>query len=452
MMMNTALFNIIAAATVNLMGGTTDVVSKIMGGAKVGVLTEESEVLGTAMWMALFCGVVFCILVLCFGEQALQATGSMDWNVYVVAVEYMRVRAFALPATMLNFVIIGFSLGVQEMVAPFLLIATSLLVNVAGDIYLVPLQGLRGAAIATAIAGYAGTFVGMARLLTKYRVNLLTLGSQKFSLDGDTTFRKPSGLAALGAWFGRLKVQVAPFWGTSSTLFCGKLTDALTYSAGAYVTTYCDPTIRTQVSAAHQIVLQTWWFLSFFPMALAMTSQSYLPKDLASGRLQHGRDLIMMNIRLGAILAMAAAGVQWLLPSVFPNLFTEVEDIQQLVLTVVPQACLSQLLVDCATPMDGVFVGSGRLRHYILTCVLSTGATWLWFYHCIQTNGGLEGYWNGLVIFGVVRLSCHAYKLPEVLQEMYCAGGASGEAGAGAMGEFGKTKERKGSNPALDTY
>jgi len=415
MMVNTALFNMIAAATVNLMGGSTDVTSKIVGGAKVGVMTQESEVLGTGLWMALFCGIFFSTLVLTCGESVLLATSSMEPAVYEVAMSYMKTRAFALPATMMNFVIIGFSLGVQEMLAPLLLIFTSLLVNVVGDVYLIPRHGLYGAALATVAASYMGMVAGLTRLLSIYNVNFWTLGSRKFAADGGSTER------GVVAWFQRLKAQLAPFWSTSGPLFVGKLTDALTYSSGAFVTAACNPKILTQVSAAHQIVLQTWWFLSFCPTSLAMTAQSYLPKDLASSNLRHGRALIFMLLKLGFALSVCQGCIQWILPHCFPTLFTDSLEIQNLVMSVVMQSSLSQFVLDLATSMDGMFIGSGRLRYYMFTCAVSTLSAWTWFYYSIANNAGLTGYWNGVLLFSCVRLTCYLSGLPSILRDMFPA-------------------------------
>ena len=421
MMVNMALFNFITAVTNNLMGGTTDVVSKVNGGAKVGVMTEKSQVLGTAIWMAIIAGLLLFIVMLQVGPAVVESMVPMDETVLQIATEYMEVRSYALPATMLNFVIIGFSLGVQEVIAPLALIITSVIVNGVADSFLIPTYGLRGAAMASTMAGYAGCIMGFARLLLVYDVDLLSLGGRGESLD-------------LLAWLSRLRAQMAPFWSTSASIFCGKVADAVTYSAGAYTVGFCGNDYnRTNMIAAHQVVMQTWWFFSFFPSSLMLTSQSFLPKDLAAGDIVHGRALIFTAIRLGLLLSLTMTGLQYMLAVYFPKLFTESDEIASLVLSVLFYTCISQFIIDMCTVLDGIFIGSGRLRHYVAACVLSTCVGWIFFSWSIHNNGGLEGYWMGILAFTTTRMIVYLFTFPSILADTFplhyemLGGGANGE-------------------------
>ncbi len=416
MLINTAIFNMIAASTQNLMSGTTDVVSKVVGGGKVGVLTTKSEVLSTGMLMALFSGFTLGAGFYTCGDALVRSSARMSESVIQGATSYMRVRALALPAALMNYVIIGFSLGIQEVIAPILLISVSLAANVYGDFALVPKQGLQGAAIATTISSYAGMFVGLIRLMYLYPINLLKVGNESHHGNNKSN---SNPIFAVFNWFGRLRSQVIPFWSTSAALFAGKFTDALTYSAGAQITTFVAASLQTNHSAAHQIIMQMWWFLSFFTIPLAMVCQSVLPRDFAAGRIQRCRDVARNVAKLGAVVSLLCALVLGFVVTTAPGLFTNSEKIQALMMTVLPQAVISQLLVNFATFTDGIFIGTGDLRSYVMTCAISTFAAWLCFYKGMLDMSGLTGYWNGMLIFSVIRVLSYLFRLPHLLNTKF---------------------------------
>ena len=75
------------------------------------------------------------------------------------AVEYVKIRAFSMPTTLLLGVVQSALLGAKDSVTPLIAILYSTTINIFGDFFLVRFagMGLRGAAIATLLAQLAAT-------------------------------------------------------------------------------------------------------------------------------------------------------------------------------------------------------------------------------------------------------------------------------------------------------
>ena len=94
-----------------------------------------------------------------------------------------------------------------------------------------------------------------------------------------------------------------------------------------------------------------------------MVCQSILPRDFAAGRIQRCRDITRNVAKIGIVVSIFCAlflGFDNHVTTT-PALFTNSKEIQALMLSVLPQAVISQLLVDMATFTDGIFIGSGDL-------------------------------------------------------------------------------------------
>lgn len=74
------------------------------------------------------------------------------------------------------------------------------------------------------------------------------------------------------------------FFSASTSLLAGSLINTLIYSSGSRIVSFAKPlgalgagveaaVLPTLHIAAHQIAMQTWWFLSFFSSPLSLVAQ-----------------------------------------------------------------------------------------------------------------------------------------------------------------------------------
>jgi hypothetical protein len=398
---NGAVFNVIAAATSPLSTGTTAVISKLRG--------EDEEQHGehavsprmnarflNALALSATVGTLISAAILLAGRPFLRAAFDIrDPAFLATSSSYLLVRGLSLPSVLINLVVFGFSIAVSDVLAPVLSIAAAFVVNVVGDWLMCAVlgTGLVGAAVATTLSSYAGSLLALRYLFRKYPLQVPRRG----------------GGVAWGQLFDRTGFQA--FAAACGPMVVGQLANTLTYSTGARITGIASAGAVHQI-AAHQLVMGSWWFLSFFSSPVFLLSTALLPMDLAARR----TDRIRLFLRFLAKCAWAVAAFTTAINAALllgaPTLFTKDVAVSALLPTVVWQSCSSLCLICLATVLDGLFLGAGRLGDYVAASVASTAAAWGYYaLVAIPRAQGLIGTWNGLLLFSVVRSAYYASKL-----------------------------------------
>jgi Na+-driven multidrug efflux pump len=171
--------------------------------------------------------------------------------------------------------------------------------------------------------------------------------------------------------------------------------------------------------AAHQIVMQTWWLLSYMSSPLALIGQALIPRDLAAGRGNKVRYVIMLLSRFGLAIGTICALLCAVFSYALPNTFTDNIVIQAAVQKVTIPVAISQFLICIATTFDGISIGSNAMSDYVWAGIVSTGSAWLFYFFSMQYKLGLMGAWIGLSIFSFTRLLYNIHRFPVVMQSTY---------------------------------
>jgi Na+-driven multidrug efflux pump len=168
--------------------------------------------------------------------------------------------------------------------------------------------------------------------------------------------------------------------------------------------------------AAHHIVMQVWWLLSYFSFPLALVAQAVYPKDLASKNPERVKAMTRLLMKLAVVVGLATTAVSVALPVWAPQTFTRDLAVQAAVRSVTMQSGVSMFLICLATVLDGVFIGCGRLKDYVRVSILSTSIAWLYYAYAITQRLGITGTWNGLLIFSITRLAYYLARFPHLWQ------------------------------------
>jgi putative MATE family efflux protein len=157
--------------------------------------------------------------------------------------------------------------------------------------------------------------------------------------------------------------------------------------------------------AAHQIVLQLWFFMALVLDAVAIAAQALVGAALGSGDVPRARALARQVGGYGLALGSGFGVVFAALAGVLPRLFTT----DPAVLAAVPAAWWffagMQPLTGVVFALDGVLLGAGDAA-YLRTWTLAAAAagflplTWA----SLVFGWGLAGIWSGLTAFVVIRL------------------------------------------------
>ena len=415
---NAAIFNMVSVMTSFLCTATTTVVGQGMAAAAqkedvaLNVSTTDIETDSPSSRALrdglVLSGVLGCIIaaVLYLAEAAILGGGfglARTGPIWGPASSYLRIRAAAVPAALATLVGVGVCLGRQDTNTPLRAVVLATLVNVFGDALLVWRLGwgLTGAAIATAAASYASAALICGSLVRELRPR----------------------------WRRALRFQeIAPFLACSGALLVGRTLNAVTYTATSRVVAAAG---SVAAAAAHQISLQCWWLFSFVSVPLSLAAQSLLSrraieKPLAGVATM--RSVSQLAVGCGLLMALG----NWLVPFMLPGIFTADATVRASLSSVALMAVASQFFISFATALDGVYIGTSSLGHYVMACTLGTASGWFAFRHGMRTGAGLSSAWLGLLLFSGVRALIHMLAYPALQRRIELAARAQQDAGSSA--------------------
>lgn len=340
-----------------------------------------------ALQCAVYAGVAVCLSLQLWGPWLLSSLGA-DGPMAEPALAYLRIRALASPAVMAMCVFQGASLGLQDSLTPLRIFAIAGVANLIGD-WVLTLglgMGASGAAWATLAAQVAGVMIFFATLRRKNRPR--------------------DGIRLVWRGFPQLSV-LRPFLSVASTLVSRTIFTMVAFT----LTSYAATTLGLTVTAAHQVALQVFWFLSFFPEPLSVAAQSLIARDMGAedgtvAGAEASRPLAQLLMKLGVVfgtlLSFATAGVLILLP----GLFTTDPNVVALLAQAAPLASASVFVVALVMVCDGISIGSGDFQHLPRTNLVATAAAAATVFGT-GPGSSLCRVWLSLLVFFGVRLVQH---------------------------------------------
>ena len=390
---NCGLFNFLSNSGAFLVTATTNCMASALAGGGGDAPSSSGKraagvLLGNALVLALSLGVATAAVLLLAPGWVLSLFGAAPGSELASQARvYLAIRALSAPSLFLMFVGVGASLGAGTAFAPAIGIGLAAMLNMAGDTALVLLlrTGLAGAAAATAAASWLGT----ATVLHVVRTKVVA-----------PVFQWPTWAA------------IAPLLRVSVALLITQVVSSVVYS---YTTAFAAAS-GTVPAAAHQIILQIWWLLSYAPVPLYLAAQSLLGRSLAAGDTARAEGAIAVLCGLGAALAAALTALTWLACTQATTAFSSDPAVAAAILAAMPAACVAQALATGVTTAEGILAGAGRLKYVATVAVVSAPAGILAMRMLLEAGaaGGLVAgmsplacVWWGLVIGEALRLGAH---------------------------------------------
>jgi putative MATE family efflux protein len=362
--------------------GTTARAARLHGAGRRSAAVGEGV---QATWLALAVG----LFVLGVGQLAAgpvtRALGD-GGDVARAAESWLRIALFGAPLVLVTLAGNGWMRGVQDTVRPLrYVLAGNGLSAVACAPLVHGLGAWAGLGLAgSAVANVAGQVIGAGLFLTALR-------------------RERSAAPAAAP------VPLRPAWpllrgqlGMGRDLLARSLAfQACFLSAAAVAARFGAATV-----AAHQVVLQLWFFMALVLDAVAIAAQSLVGAALGAGDVQRARGLARQVAGYGLVLGAGFGVLFGALAPVLPRAFTT----DPAVLAVVPAAWWffagMQPVAGVVFALDGVLLGAGDAA-YLRTWTLVAAAagflplTWA----SLAFGWGLVGIWTGLTAFVVIRLA-----------------------------------------------
>ncbi|MDE0234314.1 MAG: MATE family efflux transporter [bacterium] len=371
---DTALFGMAFAVCNFLAFVTTPMVSQSLGrGDRAGATRVVNQAIVTAIGLGLVGVVVFWT-----ASGVLVGMMQASAEVTAPAVEYLRIRALAFPAALLNLASHGIYRGYQDTRTPMWVSVGVNAFNAALDPVLIfgLGWGLAGAGWATVTAQWLGA--GCFFLLL----------SRRASVEG-WTIR------------GTRWADLLRFWGMGAVLALRTLflvmTLTLSVAAAARV--------GTVEVAAHQIMVGVWALCSFTLDSMAIAGQALVGEQAGRGDVSSAHQVTWRLLGWGLVMGVVIAALLLASAAWLGGVFTDDRAVAGAVRGVVPLAALMQPLGALVFVADGIFMAvlAVRLLAASTGAGLAAAAAVLWVSDA--AGGGLPGVWWAILAMIVAR-SC----------------------------------------------
>ncbi len=322
-------------------------------------------------------------------DLALTMVDSTD-AVESQAALYFSIRIWSSPATLLNFVMIGWFIGIQKTTVPLLILLIANLVNIILDIVFVVMLGMavEGVALASVIGEYLAALTGLWFL---HRHGVLRLAGSEWR---DAV--RLSGMAEV------LRNQ--------RDILIRTLLLILVF---AFMTRQ-SATFGVTVLAANAVLmnfqhLMAYGLDGFAHAAEALVGQAIGKKD--PGRL---RRVIVLTGQWTIMIAIIVTGLYWLGAGWIISLLTDIEPVRQVASDMLPWIIAAPVISCWCFWLDGVYIGATAgttMRNSMLVSVLCFFLP-AWY---LTVEWGYDGLWFAFLVFMAARAITLAVRLPVVM-------------------------------------
>lgn len=367
--------------------GTTGIAAQRFGAG-------DAEGLRTCLGQAILVSLAIALLLLLLqqpiGALALGLLGAGP-AITDHAWVYFSVRIWSAPATLANYALIGWFIGLQNARIPLLIVIVANTLNVVLDLVLVVGLGMTvdGVAAASVAAEYSGLAVGVA------------FAARELRQRGGTWNKRQ--LTSFAAYTGFLSINGHLFVRTLSLMF-----------AFAFVTAQ-GARLGGLVLAANAILMNLQNLLSFALDGFAHAAEALVGKATGARSREALRNAVQLTLRwslyvaAGLCLLFAVAG------PLFIRSLTDLPQVREATLRYLPWMIASPLVSVWAFLYDGVFVGATRAREMRDIMLLSTFLIFMPAWYLLLPLGN-DGLWLAFLLFMAARgLGMHWYYRTRVL-------------------------------------
>jgi len=354
--------------------GTTGITAQAFG-------ASASDAVREALAQSLTCALALAALIVVaqqlIVETALVLLAPSD-RVAGLTLEYFAIRVWSAPASLCNFVLIGWLIGMQNARGPLAIMFTINLVNIVLDLVFVVAMGMQveGVALATLIAEIVGVATGIIFVRAELR-NHPGSGTRVKILD-------------LKRYRRLFAVNASLFIRTMALMF-----------VFAFITAQ-GARMGDVILAANAVLMNFQLFLSYALDGIAYAAEALVGKAVGA----RDRDGLLMAVRRSLQWSLLFAGgfciAYLLVGSAIINLLSDIDTLRATAREYLPWLIVSPLISVWCFLYDGVFVGATRSREMM---IVMTGSLLLVFLPAWYGLAGLgnHGLWLAFTLFMAAR-------------------------------------------------
>jgi MATE family multidrug resistance protein len=381
------LFGFLYSGVNFLRMGTTGITAQRFGAGDYDGLRVA---LGQALVVAMVIATALILLQAPLITLAMKLLGP-EPEVAGFASEYFSIRIWSAPATLANFALIGWFIGLQNARIPLYIVLAINLTNIALDLVFVLLLGMKvdGVAAASVIAEFTGAAIGIGLAMSELR-------------------RRGGHLVV--SHLTTLK-EYAEFFSINANLFIRTM--ALVF-AFAFVTA-AGARMGGLILAANAVLMNLLNLVAFALDGLAHAAEALVGKAVGAKDGQALRRSVQLTMRWSFYFAVGFSILFWITGPLFIGLLTDIPEVVDTTLQYLPWLIVAPVIAMWAYFYDGVFVGATRAKEMRNSMLASTFLVFLpaWFAFRFLGNHGL---WLAFMIFLASRgLGMHFYYRHRVL-------------------------------------
>lgn len=303
---------------------------------------------------------------------------------------YFSIRIWSAPATLINFVLIGWFIGLQNTRVPLLMVVSTNVVNIVLDLLFVVGMGLdtEGVAYATLCGELTGMLLGgwfAARELKRWPAT-----------------SEPSRLFKLSAY--------RRFFSVNSNILIRTLALVGTL---AFITAQ-GARFGETILAANAILMNLQYLLSYGLDGLAHAAEALVGSAWGERQKETLKRAVTLTLRWSVFVALGYTLVFGLFGKLLIHTLTDLDDVRTAALIYLPWLIVSPLISVFSFVYDGVFIGATwtqDMRNIMLSCAALVFAPVWW----LTLGLGNHGLWLAFTAFmaarGIGMLLAYRYRI-----------------------------------------
>lgn len=369
-----AVFGFMFIAFNFLRMGTTGLAAQQFGR---GDYSELRSTLGQAIIAALGIAALMLVAQGPIGSIGLGLVGADD-SLLTPAKDYFYVRVWSAPATLVNYALVGWFIGLQNTRVPLLIVVTTNLVNIGLDLFLVLVLDMKvaGVAAASVIAETSGMLLGLYFVFRELQRH-----------EGDWQIEallKPA----------RYRV----FFTINANLFVRTVTLVSTFT---FITAQ-SARLGGLVLAANAVLMNLQNLISFVLDALAHSAEALIGKSIGQRSAKAVENSVAVTLKWSFLMAVGASALFAVGGPFIIRLLTDLPEVQKVALTYLPWMIVSPVISVWAFLYDGIFVGATRAKEMRNMMLASTLIVFLPAWYLLQPFGN-HGLWLSFTLFMAAR-------------------------------------------------
>lgn len=340
--------------------------------------------LGQALIVALAIAIVLLLFQIPIGRLALRLIGP-EASVAKFAEQYFSIRIWSAPATLANFALLGWFLGLQNARIPLFVVLTINLTNIVLDLVLVMLFGMKvdGVALASVIAEFTGLAAAIAFVIGELRRHE-------------------------GHWYvsrlTRLREYTA-FFAVNAYLFVRTMALMFTFS---FITAQ-GARMGELILSANAILMTFQHLLAFALDGFAHAAEALVGKAVGQQNRAALQRSVQLALRWSLIVALGFSLFFALFGTSLIAVLTDLSGIRTTTERFLPWLIISPMIAVWSYLYDGVFVGATLAKEMRDIMLISAFVIFVPAWYLLAFLGN-DGLWLSFMLFMASRgIGMHYY-------------------------------------------